>query len=324
MPLTQRPPRRDVIAVIKLVFWLLVALDALGIALWLILGLAAAGSSRTSPLTVTLLLFVLPALLLGAAAMLFTRSSSPVLRVVAFALAAAPLVILVTSAALARQELRANSNAAGELTFFRTGPMRDVAEAIGHNDTTTMRRLLTSVDVNQPGMSDMTLLMVAMRQLRLTPLEHGSLTLLVEAGANPNSAAMSEWPLSVAIQVEPQAGTTPLQLLLAAGADPNLINEFGDPLFFTAIGASGTVSLELMLRHGAKVNLVTRSNQSALMHTANTRNWRAARLLLEAGADPALGRSVNDRTFAQMVETQADSPDPAGDLAWVREHLQQH
>jgi len=84
----------------RLVFWGLVALDLLGILLLFVLGLAAAGSSRTSSVQVTLLLLVLPGIPLAAAVVLFLRSTSPVGRVVALLLAAAPLLIVVSARAI--------------------------------------------------------------------------------------------------------------------------------------------------------------------------------------------------------------------------------
>ena len=94
----------------KVVFWGLVALDLLGILLLFVLGLAAAGSSRTSPLQVTLFLLVLPCIPLAAAVVVHVRSTSLVGRVVSLLLVAAPLVVLVSTKAIADAQLRANSN----------------------------------------------------------------------------------------------------------------------------------------------------------------------------------------------------------------------
>src|SRR6187397_628296 len=137
----------------RLVFWGLVALDLLGILLLFVLGLAAAGSSRTSSVQVTLLL--LPGIPLAAAVVLFLRSTSPVGRVVALLLAAAPLLIVVSARAITEVQFRANTNERGELTFFRSGPMREVAEAIARNDSRTVESLISKVDVNATGLSDM-------------------------------------------------------------------------------------------------------------------------------------------------------------------------
>src|SRR5678815_5887851 len=131
----------------RLVFWGLVALDLLGILLLFVLGLAAADSSRTSPLQVTLFLLVLPCIPLAAAVVVFLRSTSPMGRVVALLLVAAPLAVLVSTKAIADVQLRANSNERGELTFFRVGPMREIAEAIARNDSRTVASLVSTVDV---------------------------------------------------------------------------------------------------------------------------------------------------------------------------------
>ena len=109
---------------LRLAFWGLVALDLLGVLLLFVLGLAAAGSSKTSPMQVALMLLVLPCIAIAAAVALFVRSASPAGRFVALLLAAAPVLILFSARAMALVQLRANTNARGEMTFFRSGPLR--------------------------------------------------------------------------------------------------------------------------------------------------------------------------------------------------------
>jgi multisubunit Na+/H+ antiporter MnhF subunit len=77
----------------RVVFWGLVAVDLLGILLLFVLGLAAAGSSKTSPAQVALVLLILPCITLVAAVAFFIRATSPVGRLVALLLAAAPLLM---------------------------------------------------------------------------------------------------------------------------------------------------------------------------------------------------------------------------------------
>ena len=96
----------------------------------LVLGLAAAGSSKSNPLQVALVLVVLPALPLLASVLLFTRTSSASLRVVALLVAAAPLLIAVTARTYASALLQASMNEQGEMTWYRPGPEREIAEAI--------------------------------------------------------------------------------------------------------------------------------------------------------------------------------------------------
>jgi hypothetical protein len=91
-------------------------------------------------------------------------------------------------------------NERGELTFFRAGPMREIAEAIARNDSRTVASLVSTVDVNKTGLSDMTLLLLAARQLRQTPEQHEVLRVLLAARADPNKGAQYELPLAIAIQ----------------------------------------------------------------------------------------------------------------------------
>jgi len=310
--------------VIRFAFWVLVALDLGAVLLWLVLGLAAAGSARTSPLQVTVLLLVLPSLLLAAIVLLFVRSTGSGGRLVALFLAAAPLAIVVSSGILARAQLRANSSSLGRLTFFRAGPMRELAEAIGRNDAPAVAALLPRLDVNRSGLEGVTPLMIAMRQLRTTPDRQEVLPLLLKAGADPNQGAQSELPLAIALQVASRAGPGPLEALLDAGANPNLIDDFGTPVFFSATGQSASPAiLAMLLDRGADVNSVNRNGQTALFSAAATRNWKAALLLLQRGADWRRGRSANGMPFKELVESYVGDQFGDPDFAAVRTFLQQ-
>lgn len=307
----------------RIAFWGLVALDLLGIGLLFLLGLAAAGSSRTSPVQVTLLLLVLPCIPLVAAMVLFLRSTSPVGRVVALLLAAAPVLFLIAARTMAEVQLRANTNARGDMTFFRSGPMREIAEAIARNDARTVASLVPKVDVNATGLSDVTLLLLAARQLRRAPGQHDALRVLLEAGADPNKEAQYELPLAIAIQQSGRAGLEPVKLLLDAGASPNLKTSSGEPAWFSAVGQSSTLeTLALLLDRGADVNAMGPNESTVLFAAANVRNWNAVLLLLQRGADWRRGRSVNGLEFKGLIDGYAGME--AGDSAYaaVRRVLQ--
>ena len=158
---------------------------------------------------------------------------------------------------------RTNTNERGELTFFRSGPMREIAEAIVRNDSATVASLVPKVDVNETGFSDVTLLLLAARQLRQTPEQHGVLRVLLGAGADPNKGAQYELPLAIAIQQSGKSGPEPGKLLLEAGANPNLKT------------SSSLETLTLLLDRGADLNAMGPNESTALITAANTRNWKS-------------------------------------------------
>jgi hypothetical protein len=111
--------------VTKVLFWTLAVADLVGILIWFVLGLAAAGPSRTNPLTVVALLLVLPGALLAAAVIVHVRAESAALRLLALVVVAAPAVFLAAQAAMAS---------------FRAGPMHPAGQ--GETDLTQALRAL--------------------------------------------------------------------------------------------------------------------------------------------------------------------------------------
>jgi len=310
---------------IKALFWGFVALDAGAILLFFVLGLAAAGPSKTSPMSVTLLLFVLPMVPLLAAIAVYLRSSSTGWRALAFALAAAPVVLVIAAQAYSRAQFTANSNAQGELTFFTAGPMREIVEAIRRNDAAAVAALVPKVDVNRQGMADMTLLVSALRQLRSTPTQHDVLAVLLKAGADPNQRVEFETPLEMALQVVGKSGPEPVRLLLDAGANPNQRNSSGFPIFFSGTGhATDTTILQLLIERGADLNLTGPKGERVLFSAANARNWKAVMFLLDRGVDWRQGQTLSGQDFRTMLDANASwaSADSgyADVVAWLRNH----
>ncbi len=310
---------------LKALFWLFVVVDVGGLLLFYLLGLAAAGPSKTNPVWVTFLLFILPGLLLLAAVLLYLRSTSPTLRFVAFGLAASPLVLLVATRALAVAQFRANSNEQGELTFFGAGPKRDIVEAIRRNDSATVATLAPTVAVNDAGMDGMTLLISALRQLRSTPDQHGALRVLLAAGADPNQGTEYEIPLEMALQVAAKSGPAPVKMLLDAGADPNRTNSNGTPIFFGGAGnGMGADMLPLLVAHGADLTRTGRKGERVLFYAADARNWTVVLWLLQQGVDWREGQSSNGKTFEAMLEGNAgwagNDPGFTDVMAYIKQH----
>ena len=306
----------------RVIFWGLVALDLLGIMLLFLFGLAAAGSTKNSPAQVALVLLVLPAIPLAASVIWFVRATSSGGRLLALLLAAAPLLILVVARTVAEVQMRTTTNESGEMTFFRSGPKREMAEAIARNDARAVDSLLSKVNVNDTGLQGMTFLNLAARQLSETPEQHEVLRLLLKAGANPNKSAQYELPLGLVILESGKAGLEPVKMLLDAGADPNKRDNFGQPIYFDAVGKASTLeTLTLLLDRGADINAVAKNGSTVLFDAANTRNWKAVLLLLKRGANWRLGKAVNGMPFEYWVEGSAGLESGDSTYAEVRRFL---
>jgi hypothetical protein len=319
-------PSPDFPSVLKLVFWALVALDVAGIGLLFLLGLAAAGSARSNPIQVALALLVLPAIPLVASILLYTRTSSPGLRMVALLVAAAPLLIAVAGRAYATATMQASMNESGEMTWYRAGPERELAEAILRDDSSRAIALAPAANVNARGAADMTLLILSLRRLPHAPAPQTAIVrALLAAKAVPDAPGQDEYPLAVAVSASGKAGTAAMTMLLDAGADVNQVDSFGKPVWFAGtFRAASPEALPLLLDRGAHIDTETRHGETALISAAVTRNWGAALVLLERGADWRRGKNASGSTFSQIVDGDAGQDDPGGVRAQVKQFLATH
>jgi hypothetical protein len=309
---------------VKLAFWALVVIDLLGIGLLFLLGLAAAGSTKENPLHVALYLLVLPCLALAVAVVIFLRAGSPLGKAIGLLLAASPLLILVSMRGAAEVMMRSTTNDAGEMTFYRSGPMRELAEAIARNDVATVSALVPKVIVNDAGLMGVTPLLLAARQLRETPQQHEILQMLLQAKADPNKGAQYELPFDIVIQESGAAGLEPVKMMLEAGANPNAKTSFGDPIWWAAVGTSSNLeTLSLLLDRGAEIDAMGKDESNALIDAANVRNWPAVLLLLKRGADWRKGKTVSGMPFKYLVEGETGSLGSDSTYQAVRRFLQQ-
>ncbi len=132
-------------------------------------------------------------------------------------------------------------------------------------------------------------------------------TLLLDEGANPNQQSVElKTPLSVAIENNHPAMAN---LLLNRGADPNLLNG----LAISAAAAQGPLDLlSKMLKNSGNPNGWSSAEPSGytlpprpLIQAVANANLEAARLLLDAGADPnsaALGDGMTPLHFAAKTD----------------------
>lgn len=305
----------------KIVFWLFVIGDTLALLVLFLLGLAAAPSSRTSPLAVAWSMLLVPTAVLTLAVFLFHRVNTPLARGAAMVLVALPLLLVAGMRSYHEMRLASATEEDGTFRYFRAGPAREILDAIDRNDAATVTRLASQVNLNARGLADMTLLMYAIRRLQKTPHELEPLRALLAAGADPNLAA-DELPLIVAIQLSRNTGTEPAAMLLAAGANPNTLDQFGSPVYFMAVGITVPVEvLRLLLDRGADLTLRGRDGRSVAFAAATAANWPAVLLLLQRGVNYE-GRTINGETFIQKVESHirvfGDTAGAAEVLAYLK------
>ncbi len=108
-----------------------------------------------------------------------------------------------------------------------------------------------------------------------------------------NRTGHIEISLALHVAVEWEEG---MQLLLAAGADPNAVNEFGKTPLMTAAHMNRPDTVRMLLSHGADPNRRTGKHKygeyyspiqrTALMYGAENAGTAVMRLLLDAGASP--------------------------------------
>ncbi|MBL8756380.1 MAG: hypothetical protein JNK15_24010 [Planctomycetes bacterium] len=230
---------------LKALFWSFAALDALGIGLWFLLGLAAAGPSKTHPLSVAALLFVLPGALLAVAVLVFVRTQTEWLRLAAFAVVSSPALFLAVTQALIPFQL-------ARLAGGRMWGSTDLTSALQAAEQDPARR----VEVRT----------------------------LLQQGADPNEPG-EQTPLVLAIYGARHYGIEPVQWLLDAGADPNRIDAFGSPNWFAATAKSVAPEVfELLLARGADLQAKGQGGCGGVWGAINTENWPLALRLVEAGA----------------------------------------
>jgi len=318
----------DTSMLIKILFWVLVLFDLGAIGLVYLLGLAAAGPSKSSPVTVTLYVLVIPGALLAGAVLLFVFGKSPAWRGAALLVAAAPLLFLVGTQVSGEMTRRAHTGKDGNITRFAKGPMQEVEFAILQNDPAGVARAAAGANLNREAIDRTTVLVFALRHLEKHPGPPDVLKALLDAGADPNAPG-DTLPLQTAIYATPATGLEPVRMLLNAGANPNATNGFGVPAYFAATGhAVAPEVMDLLIGHGADLAACSRDGNSALFQAAATENWKVALLLLRQGADWRQAGRPGGPDFQKMVEQSAGfiangkKGDPEG-LAEVQRFLAQ-
>lgn len=291
----------------RLVFILFVALDAMALGLWFLLGLAAAKPSHT-PVWQVVAHFSVPALLLAGVVLLYLRGPWPGSRALATAVAALPVLVVLGGALLTQG------------VAWHRG---ESADAWGQPDPATQQRLEAAIRSHDEAavahiaadrhsrISGGAALVLALRQLEQHPAEFGPLRALLGAGVKPNADSGAEAPLAAAIRISRHAGIEPVQMLLDAGADPNFRGG-SQPAWFEALSRhTHPAVLPALLARGADLRAVDMAGSGAVHWAAYHQNWSAAALLIERGAawqavHNATGQDLRQTVNQQLRRTPGD------------------
>ena len=292
-------------------FWTLFAVESVAAAAMLVyvLGWGIRHAGPEGPVGAWLVF--LPPLVLGAVWLVFTRAQSQGTKIAVVVFMALPVVQLALGGAHSVwMSFVVNRQSQGDADFPR-GPGRELAHAIAAQDVARVKVLLDAgamqASNTKPG-GETFLRFAFVAAPQAGPDDPRSVAtleivrLLLRAGANPNEPAFgSNWPLSLACFRGPDAVT----VLLEGGADPNLPDGAGRPLWWDALGFrnEGLRTLETLVQHGA--NLAIRSASDGfggVGWAVHQRDWKGALFLLEHGAPDCREDCVFGDTVPAMVD----------------------
>ena len=304
------------------VFWAFVALDAALFVILVVLGIATP-STPDGGREMSLVFFVIvPALVVGGAAILFTKAESFAWRLIALGVVAGPgLILAATRLRSAAIDYRVRQNAAGS-GYFSGRHLKRAAEAVVRRDTATIAALDRTVDVNAKGTRGMTLMELAVTEAFESPAAPagGATSLevvkaLLSRGADPNAG------LETATKLDSSAI---LAALLDAGAKPGYATDHG-PVVFQWLNVMPLSSFTLLLDRGLDVNTNDAFGTPLIIAAAENDRWNFVLLLMDRGAD-ATRVARNGTRLADVVQSRVESTSerPAemkADIARVQQRL---
>lgn len=173
---------------------------------------------------------------------------------------------------------------------FSSPQLSPLADAVRRGDTPEIRRQLQFVPADAPGSDGGTLLREAIKAGNLPGVEA-----LLEGGADPNRVdAAGDTPVhAAAFSNDPEI----LCAVLAHGGKPDIANPHtGETPLMRALLSPNPSQYEVLLDAGADPNLAGKNDDAPLHVAARTNNGAAILRLLEKGALP-LAKNSGGATF---------------------------
>ncbi|MCK6590028.1 MAG: hypothetical protein HUU21_16125 [Polyangiaceae bacterium] len=163
-------------------------------------------------------------------------------------------------------------------------------------------------DVNEPMPNGATPLMWAIAHKK-----PGAVRVLLKARADVSARDKEgDVPITVATRFAPKDDLSILDMVLAAGANPNAPRPGGDPAITSLTRSQNLEGIRVMARHRADLNALTRTNRPILIEAAFVRAWDVVAALIECGADTSVVDGLSKLRVAEILKndemTRADSP----------------
>jgi hypothetical protein len=249
-------------------FWLLMALNAVGLGVWFLLGLAAATPSHTPVLNVVAF-FALPAVLLVGVGALYVLVPMAWARSLAFVVAALPVLVVVGGAAVSGYMAARSGESADNGRGVMAPPSAPGPQA-----------------ASQPAQSAAAGLEAAIRSSARTGAE--PVWQWLQAGASPNLRVSLQpvWFAALSPGTEP----TVLPALLQHGADLKAVDAAGRSAVQVAAAQRQWLATAVLIEHGADWQAVQVDNGQTLRQFVQGEQRRLAAAKQDTAETAAVAR----------------------------------
>jgi len=286
-------------------FWAIAAIDAVLLAVLLVMSLQQRSSQNDGGREMALFFFImLPGFVLALAMLLFHFSTSLPAKSIALFVVLVPglyFAKLQIENRIVDRSIEADRLGVG---YFDTEPMRLMGAAVVQRDVQTLMRIGPGVDVNMPGRDNMTLMRLAVSSADERVSDGSDVPVvrtLLALGAKPDAAMHT-----ACVRFDSDL----LATLLAAGGNPNLKAGGHQPLVFDTMSSITPRNFRLLAQHGLDLN--SRSHDDPLpVQLAIYRRWDLLAIAIELGADTQRARP-DSRTVAGELASQIDEETKAG------------
>lgn len=205
--------------------------------------------------------------------------------------------------------------------FFEGGHLL-LAQAIAAGNLADVNKLARTVDLNQLGRKDMSILFFAFQEaMDEKPVQLQILRDLVKLGADPTKPSPSANGATVVYTSMFAKSTKFVEALLDGGMNPDSTRG-STPLIFDAATEGSFETLKLLLARGANINKRDSLGQTAIFVSTGSYQLDQTVYLLENGADPKVVDNMGISfaySLSFLIQRQQHDPKTLRKLSEIRE-----